>query len=514
MKKTMISLAVAATFSSGVAQAMGTPTVTTLNNNFTMVGATNGNTGGTNDVTFSWDGTYRTAVSQELGGLNNATLSSPTAFAGKKWTAHHVNVYGPGTYTFYADCASGGVASTTYDPTCGLGVAQTLTVGAGQVGAHMLFNWSTSADIDVIVVWDMNKSWVQTGTVSPFNLSTNTAGNTASTLWNGVSIDADGDTYNGAKMVDGPFIGQSANFSVNGILPLIPAVETANPNGTGIGTSSVVTVAFNQPMDPVTLTLASFTVKAGGVGSSVCGGSITASADHKVFTCTPAALAANTAYTVTVTTAASNTIPVGLASNSTWTFTTSAAAATTTLSSTAAPGTTTVSIPSGNGSLATVGLLTAAQVTATAPANVTFSEGLVSYKITGVTAASTVPVTIVFPASIAGKTLYKVDTTVASPVYTAIPESAFTRVNSTTITMNITDCTVAPCTGYDANATSGTIEDPIGAGTAVVTVVPTLGSAPGGGGCAFGSNGKFDPTLILALLGSLGYLGWKRKQRD
>lgn len=510
MKRTCISLAVVALLGSGAAQAY-TPTVTTTNNNFTMVGATNGNTGGTNDVTFTWDGTYRTSI--EADGLYNATLSSPTAFSGKKWTAHHVNIYGPGTYTFYTGCASGGVSSTTYNPSCGAGGAYVMTVGAGQVGAHMLFNWSTSTDIDVVVLWDMNKSWNQTGTTSPFNLLTNTGGNTADTVWNGVSIDTDidADNYSGTKMIDGPFSDQSANFSVNGILPLVPAVLTPNPTGTGIGTSSVVTVAFNQPMDPATLTLTSFTVKAGG--STVCG-SIAASSDNKTFTCTPTALAASTTYTATVTTAAKNAVAVGLGADYTWTFTTGAAAATTTLSSTAAPGTTTVSIPSGNGSLATVGLLTSSQVSATPPANVTFDEGLVNYKITGVTGGSTVPVTIVFPASIVGKTLYKVNSTAASPVYTAVPESAFTRVNSTTITMSITDCTAAPCSGYDTNATSGIIEDPIGAGTAVVTAAATLGSAPGGGGCAFGSNSKFDPAMIIMLLGSLGYLGWKRKQCD
>jgi hypothetical protein len=238
MKKTVLGAALAMSFGVGAAQAAYTPIVTTINNNFTMVGATNGNTGGTNDVTFSWDGTYRTAVSQELGGLNNATLSSPTAFSGKKWTAHHVNVYGAGTYTFNAGCASGGVTSTTYNPTCGTGPNQTLTVGAGQVGAHMLFNWSTTVDIDVIVLWKMNDSWAGTGTTSPFNLNTpNLAGNSASTVWSGVSIDADGDTFSGAKMVDGPFAGQSANFSVNGIVAqpaTIPVPAAAWLLGSGL----------------------------------------------------------------------------------------------------------------------------------------------------------------------------------------------------------------------------------------------------------------------------------------
>lgn len=217
MKKSVLGAALVMAFGASAAQAAYVPTVTTLNNNFTMVGATNGNTGGTNDVTFTWDGTYRTSVVTD--GSYNATLASPTAFSGKKWTAHHVNVYGAGNYTFYTGCASGGVSSLTYNPSCGLGGAYNMTVGAGQVGAHMLFNWSTSADIDVVVLWDMNKSWAMTGTTSPFNTSTNGAGNSVSTVWNGVSIDTnmDSDNFSGTAMIDGPFSGQSANFSINGI---------------------------------------------------------------------------------------------------------------------------------------------------------------------------------------------------------------------------------------------------------------------------------------------------------
>lgn len=245
MKKTVLGAAVAMAFVAGAAQAAYTPVVTTTNNNFTMVGATNGNTGGTNDVTFTWDGTYRTAVSQELGGLNNATLSSPTAFSGKKWTAHHVNVYSAGTYTFYTGCASGGVASTTYNPSCGTGGAYTMTVGNGQVGAHMLFNWSTSADIDVVVLWDMNKSWAMTGTTSPFNTTTNVAGNTVNTVWGGVSIDTnmDADNYAGTQMIDGPFSGQSANFNINGIHAPIAAPVPAAAWLLGSGLLGLIGVA-------------------------------------------------------------------------------------------------------------------------------------------------------------------------------------------------------------------------------------------------------------------------------
>jgi len=250
MKKTVLGAALAMAFGAGAAQAAYTPVVTTTGNNFTMVSAANGLTGGTNDVTFTWDGTYRTSVATD--GLYNATLSSPTAFSGKKWTAHHVNVYGAGTYTFNTGCASGGVASTTYNPTCGLGSSYNMTVGAGQVGAHMLFNWSTSADIDVVVLWDMNSFWIANGSTSAFctgnagtaNCATGT-GNNSNTVWGGASIDTnmDSDTYSGTKMIDGPFVGQSANFNVNGIVAQAPVPVPAAAWLLGSGLLGLIGVA-------------------------------------------------------------------------------------------------------------------------------------------------------------------------------------------------------------------------------------------------------------------------------
>lgn len=212
--KSVLAIALAVAFSAGAAQAAYTPVLTTTGNNFTMVSATDGLTGGTNDVTFTWDKTLRTSVVTD--GTWNATLSSPTAFSGKKWTAHHVNLYAAGSYTFYTGCASGGVSSATYNPSCGTGATYNLTVANGQIGAHMLFNWSTSSDIDVVILWDMNKSWAGTGTASAFQAG---GGNTVNTVWNGASIDTnmDVDTFSGTKMIDGPFVGQSANFNVQGV---------------------------------------------------------------------------------------------------------------------------------------------------------------------------------------------------------------------------------------------------------------------------------------------------------
>lgn len=296
MKKTIISLSVATMFGSSIAHAVYTPTVTTTSNNFTMVSASNGLTGGTNDVTFTWDGTFRTAVVTDK--TNNATLSSPTAFSGKIWTAHHVNVYAPGTYTFYTDCT---IALT---PTCGLGTPYVLTVGPGQVGAHMLFNWSSSTNIDVVLLWDMNKSWAGTGTASAFNTG---GSNTVNTVWGAVSIDTsiDADNYSGTQMVDGPFIGQSANFNINGVYaPVIPTVSSTVPANDTMGatpvsasTTTTYMVAFNEPMDPATITTA-FLAFNPSAGVSVTG--VTPTSLNNVFTFDVSGLKSATNYTVTL----------------------------------------------------------------------------------------------------------------------------------------------------------------------------------------------------------------------
>lgn len=211
MKLSAVGTAVAMTLGVSAAQAAYTPIVTTTGNNMTMVGTLNGLTGGTNDVAFTWNGTWYNSLVRD--GSSNATLSSPTAFSGKKWTAHNVNVYAAGNYTFYTGCPAG-------DPACGIGPAYNMNVGYGQVGVHLLFDWSSSKNIDVVLLWNMNKSWAQTGTTSPFSTGgTNPNGNTLNTVWNGVSIDTnmDTDNYSGTRMLEGPFAGQSINFNVHGI---------------------------------------------------------------------------------------------------------------------------------------------------------------------------------------------------------------------------------------------------------------------------------------------------------
>jgi len=174
--------------------------VNTTNNNFTMLDPANGGVGGNNDTVFTWDETYNTAVGTAV---TNATLSSVTAFFGFSWTTHDIKVYAPGTYTI--DTVQAGM--------------YTVTVPDGQVGVHMLFNWNTTSDIDVIDVWQMDAVFGPSAMVT-------TGGGDAGQVWDGMSKDWDADSINGGQMIDGPFGGFSANFNVMGIYAANPPVIT------------------------------------------------------------------------------------------------------------------------------------------------------------------------------------------------------------------------------------------------------------------------------------------------
>ncbi len=266
LTKTTLATAVLLALGIGGAYSAVTDTGTT-GNNFTMLGGTGGLTGGNNDTTFTWDGTLRTSV---VTSGSNATLSSVTAFFGKTWTAKNVNVYGPGTYVFDTTSPVGtGIQ-------CTANCNYTLTVPDGYLGAHMLFDWSTSTNIDVVNLWkisqpgDSTGSWVGSGgelgtggassdpfcaaplTIGGCNTAPNPNGNTSSTVFSLISVDTPASTisksaepteinlYHGTKMIDGPFVGQSANFSVN--LDTTPNAF-AFTDQTGVATSSTITSA-------------------------------------------------------------------------------------------------------------------------------------------------------------------------------------------------------------------------------------------------------------------------------
>jgi hypothetical protein len=264
-------------------------TCTTINatgGNFTMLtpqqaasyGGNPGYTfGGTNDVAFTWDGTFFDASSDYtgVGSVSNATISSPELFFGKKWTAHDVQIFGPGTYTFNSALANGGANAEAG--------TITVTVGANQIGAHMLFDWNNNLNIDVVNVWDKNAAFSgcdsATATPTAYNClwtgSNNTAGNTFSTVWSLASTDNDADGTKGVPMAPGgPFGGYNANFNLPG--PLAPANGTCGP--------SVDTTPDSFSFTPATVTNATFnttytssTITVSGLGVSPPGVGITSS---------------------------------------------------------------------------------------------------------------------------------------------------------------------------------------------------------------------------------------------
>jgi hypothetical protein len=129
-----------------------------------------------------------------------ASLITSQAFYGSLWTASPIRLFPEGTWTFET-CPGDESSGVCYDATPG-DTTLTMTVGPGQLGAHMLFDWSVNKDIDVVVVWDV--------ACNQFMLTT---------------TDPDGDGTLGTPMVDGPFKGFSATFNLNTVTGEIPIAD-------------------------------------------------------------------------------------------------------------------------------------------------------------------------------------------------------------------------------------------------------------------------------------------------
>ena len=183
--------------------------VSSTGNNFTMLDPDNGLVGGNNTTAFTWDGTYK-IVSD---GTANATIASTSKFFSFLWTAHNVEILAPGDYTFDTTNPAG-------NPESGM---MTLTVGAGQVGAHMLFDWNGNLNIDVVQLWDIDAAWIDN--TPGDNANGDPAGDlfglgdAYATAWSLVSRDGNGDGFNGIPMATGgAFAGFNANFNIKGIV--------------------------------------------------------------------------------------------------------------------------------------------------------------------------------------------------------------------------------------------------------------------------------------------------------
>ena len=187
--------------------------VASMGNNFTLLDPGGGMVGGTNDVTVTWDGTFNADVTDTN---FNMEISSPTTFFGFNWNAHHVRVFGPGTYTFDTGCDVSLIEAGSCTPGAGGGTLLTMTVEPGQVGAHMLFDWGGNNNIDVVNVWDV-ASLFGTGTemYSGGTITEDPYSGDPAHRWGLSNTDNDQDGVLGTAMVDGPFAGFSASFNVH-----------------------------------------------------------------------------------------------------------------------------------------------------------------------------------------------------------------------------------------------------------------------------------------------------------
>lgn len=128
----------------------------------------------------------------------------------------------------------------------------------------------------------------------------------------------------GAKDMAGNSIATNHVVTFTTAAPLdttLPMVNATNPlnNATGIALNQIVSLTFNEAMDPLTINNTSLTVKQGI--NTVAG---TVSYSNKIAKFTPTGrLSAGVVYSASITTAAKDVAGNALAANTNWSFTTS-----------------------------------------------------------------------------------------------------------------------------------------------------------------------------------------------
>ncbi len=206
--------------------------------NFTMLSAAGATVGGTNDVTMVWDGNAYNASSDYIGPSHaaNVTISSPTPLFGTRWSAHDIQMFVPGSYSF--DTALGGG-----NPEQGI---MNVNIGPTQLGMHMLFDWSGNLNIDTFIVFSPSGVIFGSG-IARSTANTTTAinycdaGAIKNCLWDGAklgpsgkpagnkvwmltSVDGNGDGIMGIPMATGgPFAGFNMNFNADFASVPLPA---------------------------------------------------------------------------------------------------------------------------------------------------------------------------------------------------------------------------------------------------------------------------------------------------
>jgi len=206
--------------------------------NMTLLAANGGVVTGTNTIGMQWDGNAYNA-SSDYTGPGSATNASVTACCtaggeilfGHTWTAHDIQIFVPGSYSFDVTLGGG-------NPEFGM---MSATVGAGQLGMHMLWDWNGNNNIDVFVVFAQNSIFgsgllysTQTNTKGQFTCDSGYSGTitknclydlptygvstipVTNEIWTLASVDGNGDGVMGIPMAPiGPFAGFNLNFNFN-----------------------------------------------------------------------------------------------------------------------------------------------------------------------------------------------------------------------------------------------------------------------------------------------------------
>jgi ketosteroid isomerase-like protein len=159
-----------------------------------------------------------------------------------------------------------------------------------------------------------------TGTTASFTPTSN--------LLSGITYTATITT--GAKNVSGTALANDFVWTFTTVSAAPPTVISTDPanNATGVLLNKKVTAIFSAPMDPLTLTSTTFTVKQ---GVTLVAGTVSYTGTTASFAPT-SNLLASTVYTATITTGAKSVLGTALANDYVWTFTTGALVAPTVIS--------------------------------------------------------------------------------------------------------------------------------------------------------------------------------------
>jgi len=256
-----------------------------------------------------------------------------------------------------------------------------------------------------------------------------------------------------------------------------PTVTSTDPANIAIGVAlnKIIAATFSEAMDPLTITTATFTLA--GPGVTPVAGTVIYVGVTATFAPT-IALAANTAYTATITTGAKDLAGNALASNFVWTFTTGAA-----------PDTTPPTVGSTNPANVAVGVCINKTI------NATFSEAMDPLTIT----TATFTLAVSGGASITGVVAYDALTNIAT----------FNPVGNLAATTNYTATIKGGVGGVEDLAGNPLAADKVTTfttGGATCTTAPVLGAAAPFGNFG-GAGGITNQGITTVINGDIGTTG-------